>query len=216
MLLFSLLVYAAMSSLRRQRSRSPMPALHADCRVAPDGVGRGSSAVRGLSSSSTLHAGDGSAALAVFEAESSDCSISELGFDSLCSSVSDSRLNDGVGPGELLWDSPLSSPRSDGYLCFDEPAGSMRSSSELLGHGTLRESLVPPAGMAADGRFGCICCRSDSALACLRQHLWSGGRSLGRQLSDSVLPEVCLDGKRVANSDYAVAASSGSHASQPL
>jgi hypothetical protein len=199
-------VYAGMSSPRRQRSRSPMSAPVADCIAASAGTIRSSSAVCGLSSSSTLQAGHGSAALAVLEVASSECSISDLGFDSLCSSVSDSRLSDGVGYGDLLWNSPLSSPRSDGYVCIDEPAGSMRSSPELLGHGTVRASFGPSAGMAAAGCYGCFFCRRDRGMATLPQHACFGVRNLGRQLSDSVLPEVCLEGQCVSNSDYTVAA----------
>ena len=209
-------VYADMSSARRQRSRSPMSAPVADCIAASAGTIRSSSAVCGLSSSSTMHAGHGFAAMTALDVASSECSLSDLGFDSLCSSISDSRPIDAAGYGDFLWNSPLSSPRSDGYVSVDEAAVTMRSSSDLLGHAPLRASFGSSAGMAADGCYGCNFCRRDSGMSTLQQHVFFGGRNLGRQLSDSVLPEVCLEGQCVSNSDYTVAAPSGSPASQPF
>ena len=108
----------------------------------------------------------------------------------LCSSISDSRPSEAAGYGDFLWISPLSSPRSDGYVSVDEAAGIMRSSSELLGHAPLRASF---GSSAADGCHGGNFCRRDSGMSTLQQHVRFGGRNLGRQLSDSVLPEVCSD-----------------------
>jgi len=209
-------IYADMSSARRQRSRSPMPAFVTDSLAASAGTIRSSSAVCGFSSFSTMHAGHVFAAMTALDVASSECSLSDLGFDSLCSSMSDSHPSDAAGHGDCLWNSPLSSPRSEGHVSVAEAAVTMRPSSALSGYAPLRASFGSSAALAADGCDCCNFCRRDSGMSNPQQLVCFGGRNLGRQLSDSVLPEECLDGQRGSNSDVPVAALSGNSASQPI
>ena len=203
------LLVVAMSLPGRQRSRSPLPVGYGEFFIAADGLAVGGSAAGVNGDHSTVHARDGSPAPSLFADTSSDCSISELRFDSTCSSDCGSSGIDAVGPSVPGWDSPWSSPRAPDHLLSDAPAEAGGQSAEVPGHGTLCDAAF----------FSCIGSRSHGSLSLLRQHSlcrccgdFSGVRNLGRQLSDSELPQNCLDGKLVSSSVVDIAAAPGSHA----
>ena len=119
------------------------------------------------------------------------------------------------------WDSPWSSPRAAVQHPSGVSAEAVVHREELPDDGSLSDAAVDLDAMAGNRSFSCIGSRSSGSVALLRQYSlgricghYSGVRNLGRQLSDSELPENCLDGKFVSNRVVDIVAASGSHAPQ--
>ena len=207
--------YAAMSSGRRQRSRSPMFASLVDGIAASAGTLRRSSGLSSVSYSSTVGSGHGTAVDIPLDAESSDCSLFDQRFASSSSSPSHSIQNE-VAHAEFLWNSPLSSPRPAGDVSDAEPAISMRLSSGECGYVRRCASPGSSAVMVVGGSQCChLCCR-DRLMANSDQPVCFAGRYLGRQLSDSVLPDDCSEQQPSSSSADRVAAPLRSSAARPF
>jgi hypothetical protein len=186
-----------------------------------DGIAGSAGTIRrgldlGLSSSpSTMRGGHGTAADISFDVESSECSLSDAGLDSSSSSMSHVLQNDAAVYADLLWNSPLSSPRSAGHVSDAEAAITMRPFSGVSGHARLCALSGSSAVLVAGGSQCCHLCCCDRLMTNSDQPVCFAGRYLGRQLSDSVLPDVCSERQIPLSSDDRVVASSSSFAAQP-
>ena len=195
-----------MGSAWRERSRSPMTASFAAGLSASVRSRRRSLDASPVAYSFSHGFGHGTAVDISSDVESSECSVLDERFDSSCSSQSH-RAQPDASHADSLWNSPLSSPRPAGDISDVEPSIPIRSTSSESGYIQRCALSGSTAVMVGGGSQGCHLCSRHRLMMLSDQTVCLAVRCLGRQLSDSVLPDDCSEQQPSSSSDDRVAVS---------